>query len=147
MRWFYRSAGKRTFFCPFWLLHGVFVPVPCDGKSCGGLYPWRLPSGNLLCSSYSDSSGGLGIERRSLCTTGSGCYFSYCHRRYGGSAAQRIADRARRTDAELIKQRRPRRLHLDLRCSFFVKKTTTGYACGIKKAMPMSRNDKPPTIQ
>lgn len=29
----------------------------------------------------------------------------------------------------------------------FVKKTTTGYACGIKKAMPMSRNDKPPTIQ
>jgi hypothetical protein len=31
--------------------------------------------------------------------------------------------------------------------SLFVKKTTTGYACGIKKAMPMSRNDKPPTIQ
>lgn len=33
-------------------------------------------------------------------------------------------------------------------CSdFFVKMKTTGYARGSPKAMPMSRNDKPPTIQ
>ena len=29
----------------------------------------------------------------------------------------------------------------------FVKMTTTGYARGIKRAMPMSRKDKPPAIQ
>ena len=33
------------------------------------------------------------------------------------------------------------------RLAFVVNMKTTGYARGSKKAMPMSRNDKPPTIQ
>ena len=89
---FYCATGKRPLFCPFWFLHSLFLPVPCDGKSRRGLYPRCLPSGNLFCSCYSDTSSGLGIKWCSLRTADSRHYFSDCHRSYGCSATQRIAD-------------------------------------------------------
>ena len=90
-RRFDRAAGKRPFLHPLWLLYGVFVFVPCDGKGRGGVYPRRLPPGDMLCPRYSDPSGGMGIKRRPLCAAHSGCCFgAYC-RSHGGSPAQRIA--------------------------------------------------------
>ena len=89
---YYCATGKQPLFCPFWFLHSLFLPVSCDGKSHRGLYPRRLPSRDLFCPCYSDTSSGFGIKRCSLRTADSGYYFSDCHRSYGGPSAQGTAD-------------------------------------------------------
>ena len=81
------SAALRANGLSFILLHGVFVPVPCNGKSRRGMCPRRLPSRHLFCACHFDTSGSLGTERRSLCAAGSRCHISYCHCGYGSPAA------------------------------------------------------------
>ena len=64
---FVRFAGKRPFFYPFWVLHGIFVSVPCDGESSGGLLPWCMQTGDLFCTCYFTPSRNFWLGWDTLC--------------------------------------------------------------------------------
>ena len=59
-------TNKRYFIHIIWILHCVFIIIPCTRKRIGGIYFGSLPTRYLLCTSYFDIAYVLGDKRYSL---------------------------------------------------------------------------------
>ena len=80
-------TNKRYFIHIIWILHCVFIIIPCTRKRIDF---GSLPTRYLFCTSYLDTSCILGYKRYSLCTTD--CRLTFCnyHNIYGIALTQRI---------------------------------------------------------
>ena len=78
------SASAALYFIHIiWILHCVFIIIPCTRKRIGRIYFGSLPTRYLLCTSYFDTAYVLGDKRYSLCTTDCRCTFCDYYNIYG----------------------------------------------------------------
>ena len=61
--WSFLFKSKRYYIYAVWILHGIFLFIPCSWKRKRRVYSWGLPTRYLLHSRYLNFSIYMGIKR------------------------------------------------------------------------------------
>ncbi len=79
--------SKRYYIYAVWILHGIFLFIPCSWKRKRRVYSWSLPTRYLLHSRYLNFSIYMGIKRYFICTADCRCSLCTYYSIYGNPFA------------------------------------------------------------
>ena len=80
-------SAKRYYIYAVWILHGIFLFIPCSWKRKIRVYSWSLPTRYLLHSRYLNFSIYMGIKRYFICTADCRCSLCTYYSIYGNPFA------------------------------------------------------------
>ena len=85
--WSFLFKSKRYYIYAVWILHGIFLFIPCSWKRKRRVYSWSLPTRYLLHSRYLNFSIYMGIKRYFICTADCRCSLCTYYSIYGNPFA------------------------------------------------------------